>query len=327
MVIACHGVGGGRRRHLPLPGEAAGGGGGGGGRPKAHLRRADGLAELAGDAPLLARGVAAQRVLPPEAGAQWALLEGVVDGGRLTEQVAQGHGQAWKVRREVRARRGGLAPQQQRTWGGPEGFEPPAEASGGTSEELGPQQGLGSPVGDGAHVHGRLLDVDVLCGDRDAVGTPWGQGHCTHPIVTGMLRPPPGDRDAVASPWGQGCCGHLTGTWTLRPPHSDRDAVAAPWGQGCCTHPIVTGTLCPPRGDRDAAPTQQGQGHCGHPAGTGTLRPPHEEWDAAPTLQGAVCCGHPAGTGTPLCAVPTPQRKSRGHRVPTHCTSPWGCWC
>lgn len=43
------------------------------------LRRADGLAQLAGDAALLARRVAPQGVLASEAGGDGALLEGVVD--------------------------------------------------------------------------------------------------------------------------------------------------------------------------------------------------------------------------------------------------------
>lgn len=43
------------------------------------LRRADGLAQLAGDAALLARRVAPQGVLAAETGGDGALLEGVVD--------------------------------------------------------------------------------------------------------------------------------------------------------------------------------------------------------------------------------------------------------
>lgn len=43
------------------------------------LRRADGLAQLAGDAALLTRRVTAQRVLATEAGADGALLVWVVD--------------------------------------------------------------------------------------------------------------------------------------------------------------------------------------------------------------------------------------------------------
>lgn len=44
------------------------------------LRRADGLAELAGNAALLAGGVPSQGVLATEAGGNGALLEGVEDG-------------------------------------------------------------------------------------------------------------------------------------------------------------------------------------------------------------------------------------------------------
>lgn len=71
----------------------------------AHLGWADGLAELAGDAALLPGRVPAQRMLATEARAQWALLKWVVDGGWLSEQVAQGHAQAWG-----RHRHGGRGP-------------------------------------------------------------------------------------------------------------------------------------------------------------------------------------------------------------------------
>ena len=54
-----------------------------------HLSWADGLAELARDAPLLAAGVAAQRVLAAEARAEGALLEGVVDGHLAIPQQEQ----------------------------------------------------------------------------------------------------------------------------------------------------------------------------------------------------------------------------------------------
>lgn len=50
-----------------------------GGRPLHHLCWADCLAELAGNAALLACWVAAQHVLATEAGADGALLKGVVD--------------------------------------------------------------------------------------------------------------------------------------------------------------------------------------------------------------------------------------------------------
>jgi hypothetical protein len=43
------------------------------------LGRADGFAELAGDAALFAGGVAAQGVLTAETGGDWTFLEGVVD--------------------------------------------------------------------------------------------------------------------------------------------------------------------------------------------------------------------------------------------------------
>ena len=59
----------------------------------AHLSRADGLTQLAGDAVLLSIGVAAEGVLSTEAGGQRALLKRVVDGGRFTEQVTHGHPQ------------------------------------------------------------------------------------------------------------------------------------------------------------------------------------------------------------------------------------------
>lgn len=78
------------------PPAAAGGGGAG---RKADLRGADGLAELAGDAPLLPGRVAAQRVLPAEPWAQRPLLKRVVDGGRFAEKVTQRHGQAWRKER------------------------------------------------------------------------------------------------------------------------------------------------------------------------------------------------------------------------------------
>jgi hypothetical protein len=59
--------------------------------PVPHLCWADCLAELAGDAALLARWVAAQHVLATEAGADGALLKGVVDllRGRGVERVEQ----------------------------------------------------------------------------------------------------------------------------------------------------------------------------------------------------------------------------------------------
>jgi hypothetical protein len=58
------------------------------------LGRADGLAQLAGDAPFVSGGVPPQGVLPPEAGAQIALLEGVVDGHLGLGTDLQGQGKA-----------------------------------------------------------------------------------------------------------------------------------------------------------------------------------------------------------------------------------------
>ena len=48
-----------------------------------------GLAELAGNATLLARRIASQSVLASETRTQRALLERVVDGGRLGEELAK----------------------------------------------------------------------------------------------------------------------------------------------------------------------------------------------------------------------------------------------
>src|SRR5206468_57938 len=53
-------------------------------------RRADRLAQLAGDAALLAVGIATQRVLAAEARAQRPLLIGIIDGDRALKHVAQG---------------------------------------------------------------------------------------------------------------------------------------------------------------------------------------------------------------------------------------------
>eukprot|EP00307_Rebecca_sp_RCC1486_P010414 CAMPEP_0119413136 /NCGR_PEP_ID=MMETSP1335-20130426/5323_1 /TAXON_ID=259385 /ORGANISM="Chrysoculter rhomboideus, Strain RCC1486" /LENGTH=193 /DNA_ID=CAMNT_0007437915 /DNA_START=272 /DNA_END=854 /DNA_ORIENTATION=- len=50
------------------------------------LRRADGLTELASNAPFLACWVSPECVLATEARAQWPLLEGVVDGDLLPEE-------------------------------------------------------------------------------------------------------------------------------------------------------------------------------------------------------------------------------------------------
>src|SRR5690625_3854200 len=52
-----------------------------------RLRRADGLAELAGNAALLAIRIAAKRELPPETRAERPLLERVVDGRLRLEEI------------------------------------------------------------------------------------------------------------------------------------------------------------------------------------------------------------------------------------------------
>ena len=55
-----------------------------------YLSRANGLAELARNAPLLPSRVPPQGVLPTEAGAQRSLLEGIVDGDLgLDERLSQ----------------------------------------------------------------------------------------------------------------------------------------------------------------------------------------------------------------------------------------------
>src|SRR5581483_3805128 len=54
-----------------------------------RLRRADRLAQLAGDAALLAVGIAAQRMLAAEAGAEGALLIGIVDGNPRPEEIGE----------------------------------------------------------------------------------------------------------------------------------------------------------------------------------------------------------------------------------------------
>src|SRR5690606_26435570 len=53
------------------------------------LRRADRVAQLAGDAALLARGIAAKGVLAAEARAQRSLLVGIVQGGAPPEHVPE----------------------------------------------------------------------------------------------------------------------------------------------------------------------------------------------------------------------------------------------
>ena len=58
------------------------------------LRRAHGLAQLAGNAALLAVRIAAQRMLAPEARRQAALLIGIVDGDLRLEEVLQRQEQA-----------------------------------------------------------------------------------------------------------------------------------------------------------------------------------------------------------------------------------------
>src|SRR5262249_44934888 len=54
------------------------------------LRRADRLAQLAGDAALLAIGVAAQRMLAAEARRDCAFLERIVQRGLRLEEIAHG---------------------------------------------------------------------------------------------------------------------------------------------------------------------------------------------------------------------------------------------
>ena len=58
------------------------------------LCRADGLAELAGNAALLARRVPPQHVLPAEARREGSLFERVVDGCLFLEEGAEGQGEA-----------------------------------------------------------------------------------------------------------------------------------------------------------------------------------------------------------------------------------------
>src|SRR5262249_34633393 len=58
------------------------------------LRRADRLAQLAGDAALLAVGIAAERMLAAKARAERPLLIGIVDGDLRPEHVAEGEPQA-----------------------------------------------------------------------------------------------------------------------------------------------------------------------------------------------------------------------------------------
>lgn len=53
---------------------------------------ADGLAQLAGNASLLAGGIATEGMLTAKASTEGALLKRVVDGGRLSEQVSQNNG-------------------------------------------------------------------------------------------------------------------------------------------------------------------------------------------------------------------------------------------
>src|SRR6202043_1216200 len=55
-----------------------------------RLRRADRLAQLAGDAALLAIGIAAQRMLAAEARRDRPLLEGIVQRRLRLEEIAHG---------------------------------------------------------------------------------------------------------------------------------------------------------------------------------------------------------------------------------------------
>lgn len=54
-----------------------------------------GLAEFACNAPLLSIGVSPEGVLPTKPRADRALLEWIVESGRLPEECTQGHAQAW----------------------------------------------------------------------------------------------------------------------------------------------------------------------------------------------------------------------------------------
>ena len=73
-----------------------------------RLRGADGLAELARDAPLLARGVPAERVLAAEARRQRALLERVVDRHLGLPEVLHRQRHPAKHLREEQRLRGGV---------------------------------------------------------------------------------------------------------------------------------------------------------------------------------------------------------------------------
>lgn len=88
-----------------------------------YLRWANCFAEFTSDAPLLARRIPPQCVLAPEPGAERSLLEGVIDGGRLFEDVGERDGE--------------------------------------TARQFGPEHGLGGPIGDIAHLHARLYGIHV----------------------------------------------------------------------------------------------------------------------------------------------------------------------
>src|SRR5687768_13197454 len=69
-----------------------------------RLRRADRLAQLAGDAAFLAVGISAKRMLAPEPRGNGILLEGIVDRCLRREEVAQGKAEGGEeLRQEQRA--------------------------------------------------------------------------------------------------------------------------------------------------------------------------------------------------------------------------------
>ena len=66
-----------------------------------YLCRADGLTQLAGNAAFFSARVTSQGVLATETRRQGTFLKRIVDGGRLTEQVAHGHSQTWRSVRKL----------------------------------------------------------------------------------------------------------------------------------------------------------------------------------------------------------------------------------
>lgn len=88
------------------------------------LRRADSLAQFAGNAPFFATGITTQGMLTAEPRAQRSLLERIVDGGRLLENVSQSYG--------------------------------------GTTEQFRPENGLRSTVRDVGHLHALFRVVYII---------------------------------------------------------------------------------------------------------------------------------------------------------------------